>query len=186
MLEHGQIEGDHLRRTVDPSRTVHVYLGALLQQITQEFHPSLSSVYEVSTVHILDAMSFELDIVLLAKQFEVVRGNAMAFEVLVTLDRQNGRYVAILQQFEILGCLRVASHEDVGSHLGNLQGIEAAVINNADFSLLMSHSSSLRVKGFLFLKLEDPAWFSLSFNCLSLPDVVVSKLLDTSGSQKGV
>lgn len=90
LLEQGQVERNHLRRSVDACRAMHVHLLSLLYQLPHHLHSTLSLTHEIIVIHIQDRVLFVLHSLLFADKAQVVRRKSMALEVLLTLNREDG------------------------------------------------------------------------------------------------
>lgn len=88
-LEQGQVERNHLRRSVDACRAMDIHLLSLLYQLPHHLHSSLSLTYKIIVVHIQDRVLFVPHSLLLADKAQVVRSESMALEVLLTLYRED-------------------------------------------------------------------------------------------------
>jgi hypothetical protein len=72
VLDHVQIEHNHLRRSIDSCRAMDIHSQSFLQQLAQYLQSAFSPNYKIMVVHILNRILPELDSFLLAKEFEVV------------------------------------------------------------------------------------------------------------------
>ena len=101
----------------------------------------------------------------------------MALEIALRLDRKDGCDALLFEPLNVWEWFRVASDENLGSDLRELQSVETALVVDGDLSFGVSDAPALRVGRSLGLEIENAARFALSFHGLGLSDVIIAELL---------
>ena len=101
----------------------------------------------------------------------------MALEIALRLYRKDGCDALLFEPLNVWEWFRVASDENLGSDLRELQSVETALVVDGDLSLGVSDAPALRVGRSLGLEIENAARFALSFHGLGLSEDLTIILL---------